>query len=536
MSVLSLRNLSVRYGAHQAIAGLSLEVAAGEIVGLIGESGSGKSTAALAAIGLLPDRASVEGAAILDGHDWATLDAVRGDALRGRVAGMIFQEPLTALNPIMSIGAQVAEAVRQSSGLAGRAARAEARTLLARVGLDPDRVPPGRFPHQLSGGQRQRVGIAMAIAGKPKLLIADEPTTALDVTTQAQVMDLIVRLVREEGMGLLLVSHDLGLVGQVADRIAVMRAGELVEQGTARAVLTDPRAAYTVGLLEKAGHRPLRAHDIGPAETPVLAVSGLLRTYPGQRLGMWRRSAPLRAVDDISFHVAAGETVGIVGESGSGKSSLLRCILGLDQPQAGQVLLAGQSVHAAHGAVLRAVRRQMQAVFQDPAGSFNPRQRVETIVAEPLHLLDPPPTGALRRARVEQALVRVGLLPADAERYPHQFSGGQRQRIALARALIVEPRLVVLDEAVSALDVSIRAEILDLMARLSAELGLAYLFVSHDLSVMRAVTDRVLVIQQGRIVEQGPTALVLSAPQHPYTAQLLAATPELDRVVAGLAE
>jgi peptide/nickel transport system ATP-binding protein len=532
MSILSLQALSIRYGDQQALENLSLAVAEGEIVGLIGESGSGKSTTALAAMGLLPEGASVTGKRLLGGRDWAGLSPRQGDALRGRVAGMIFQEPLTALNPIMRIGVQVAEAVRQGRGLQARAARVEATALLERVGLDPAVIAPDRYPHQLSGGQRQRVGIAIAIAGKPRLLIADEPTTALDVTTQAQVMDLIVRLVREEGMGLLLVSHDLALVGQVADRIAVLKQGMLVEEGTARAVLTCPQATYTSSLLEKAWHQPLRDNDVGHAQAPVLSVEGLCRAHPDHRLSLWKHSLPVRAVEDVSFTVAVGETVGIVGESGSGKTSLLRCVLGLDRPDAGHVLIGGQDVHRARGRELRALRRRVQAVFQDPSGSFNPRHRVETIVSEPLHLLDEPIAAAERQDRVAKVLAQVGLSPAAAARYPHQFSGGQRQRIALARALIVEPALVVLDEAVSALDVSIRAEILDLLARLSAELGLSYLFVSHDLPVMRSVTDRVLVMKQGRIVEQGPTADVLTAPQHPYTAQLLAATPDLDKVIA----
>ncbi|MDG5496051.1 ABC transporter ATP-binding protein [Niveispirillum sp. BGYR6] len=527
MTILSFQNAGIHYGDRVALSGFNLDIAPGQIVGLIGESGSGKSSAALAAMGLLPDGVVLSGRVLLNGQDWATLTPAQGDRLRGRVAGMIFQEPLTALNPILSIGAQVAEAVRTARGLGRRAAWDGALGLLDRVGLDPAQFSPHRFPHQLSGGQRQRVGIAIAIAGGPKLLIADEPTTALDVTTQAQVMDLIVRLVREEGMGLLLVSHDLGLVGQVADHIAVLKDGQLVEQGPAEAVLTRPAAPYTRSLLERARHQPLRSPAIDRARPPILSVSGLSRVYPGTRQGLFRRGEPVRAVADVSFDIAPGETLGVVGESGSGKSSLLRCVLGLDLPQAGQILLDGQPLHGRTAPEQRALRRQMQAVFQDPAGSFNPRQRVETIVAEPLHLLDKPLTAADRRQRVEKVLERVGLSAADATRYPHQFSGGQRQRIALARALIVEPRLVVLDEAVSALDVSIRADILDLLARLSAELGLAYLFVSHDLSVMRAITDRVLVIRQGRIVEQGPTAKVLSAPVHPYTAQLLAATPQL---------
>jgi peptide/nickel transport system ATP-binding protein len=525
MTLLRIEHLGVRYGDRAALAGLSLDVAAGEIVGLVGESGSGKSTAALATIGLLPGSATTTGRIQLDGIDVAA-------DMRGGAIGMVFQEPMTALNPIMTIGAQVAETIRLHKRIGRREAAAAAAQTLLRVGLSPDRAPPGRYPHQLSGGQRQRVAIAIAIAAGPQLLIADEPTTALDVTTQAHILELLVGLVRQDGMGLLLVSHDLGVVAQVADRIVVMKDGGAVEHGATLPVLTAPDHAYTRNLLAKARHVPVR-HDIVSADAaPVLDVRDLGRSYPGARRG-WRRGTPLRAVDGVSFTVRPGETVGIVGESGSGKTTLLRTVLGLDRPQSGEVLLQGQPLHASRGPALRQLRRQMQAVFQDPQGSFDPRQRVGQIVAEPLHLLDTPLTQSERDRRIAAALEQVGLSAADADRHPHEFSGGQRQRIAIARALIVEPALVVLDEAVSALDVSIRADILDLLAALSDRTGLAYLFVSHDLSVMKAVTDRLLVIHDGRIVEQGPTAALLAAPEHPYTAELVAATPDLDRVLAG---
>ena len=343
-------------------------------------------------------------------------------------------------------------------------------------------------------------------------------------------MALLRGLVADEGMGLLFVSHDLALVAENAARIVVMKDGRLIESGPAGMVLREPRETYTRALLGKARHAPARTTRLDPDAPPLLEVEAVSRTYAGARRG-FGRAPDKQAVIDASFVIRRGETVGLVGESGSGKSTLLRTVLALDAPQAGEVRLLGQSLSHARGAGLRNLRRQVQAVFQDPSGSFDPRHRVERIVAEPLHLLDTPPTWLERRKRIEAALEQVGLGAGTADRYPHEFSGGQRQRIAIARALIVEPALVVLDEAVSALDVSIRADILDLLAALSDRLGLAYLFVSHDLTVMRAVTDRLLVMQAGRIVEQGSTAEVIAAPKHPYTAALLAATPDLDRAL-----
>ncbi|WCT75201.1 ABC transporter ATP-binding protein [Sphingomonas naphthae] len=516
MTLLAFDRVSVRYDGRIALDALSFAIAPGEIVGLIGESGSGKSTAALAAIDLLPDRAAQAGTV----HRAADAPF-----------GMIFQEPMSALNPLMTIGAQVAEAVRARAPTGRRAARAEAARLLDRVGLPTDRVPPARYPHQLSGGQRQRVGIAIALAGNPRLLIADEPTTALDATTQARIVALLVELSRERGMALLLVSHDLALVGEVSDRIVVLKDGALVEQGAAADVLGHPTMAYTRALIGSATDMPPRSAPRASSAVPLLEVRGVGRRYPARPTG-WRRAAPVTALDDVGFQVMPGETVGVVGESGSGKSTLLRLVLGLDRPDTGDILLGGQPIAGARGAALRRARRTVQAVFQDPGGSLDPRQTVETIVAEPLHLLDTRPTPADRSARVGAALAQVGLDPAAADRHPHQFSGGQRQRIAIARALILGSPLVVLDEAVSALDMSVRAEILGLLCRLSDERGIAFLFVSHDLGAMRAIADRLVVMEGGRIVEQGPAADILGAPAHPYTRALIAATPDLGRVIA----
>jgi peptide/nickel transport system ATP-binding protein len=522
-AVLALRDLTVRYGGHVALDRVSLDVAAGEVVGLIGESGSGKSTVGLAAIDLLPDDARRDGAVLVAGQDARDLSERARDARRGGTVGMIFQEPMSALNPVMTIGAQVAEAVRLHRRVGRRAAAAEAAALLVRTGLDPAHVPPTRYPHQLSGGQRQRVGIAIAIAGRPRLLVADEPTTALDVPTQARVIALLVELVRERDMGLLLVSHDVALVAQVADRIAVLKDGVLVEQGATMDVLTAPNAAYTRQLLAHA--RPIAPfRDATRPDAPVIAeVRAISRRIP---------ATGRTILDHVSLAVAAGEVVGVVGESGSGKTTLLRNLLALDHPDAGTVLIRNIPFHQSTGDTRRALRRDVQAVFQDPVGSFDPRHTVARILAEPLYLLDDSLEMVERDRRVDRALEQVGLRAADKHRYPHQFSGGQRQRIGIARALILHPALVVLDEAVSALDATTRGEILALLARLSAEQGIAYLFVSHDLSVMRAIADRLIVLRDGRVVEHGPTARVLDAPADPYTRELIAATPDLDRVIA----
>jgi peptide/nickel transport system ATP-binding protein len=535
MSLLRIEDLRLDIGGTPVLKGVSLELAAGEILGLVGESGSGKSMTALSILRLLPAGAGISGSIRLEGEELTALPETRMRQVRGAQVGVVFQEPMTALNPLMTIGDQVAEAIALHRRVGRAEARKAAAAALERAGLPNDRFPLDRYPHELSGGQRQRVAIAIATALRPKLLIADEPTTALDVTTQAQILVLLKTLAREEGAGLILITHDLAVVAETADRVAIMQDGEIVEQGATRALFRNLTHPYAQKLARNAvlapAPPPMRASEGGP----VLEARQVVRTYAAPGLGPWRRGAPFRAVDGVSLSIRPGETVGLVGESGSGKSTLLRAVLGLEKLQGGEVRVDARLFPPASPAEARLLRRKVQAVFQDPYGSFDPRWRVEDLIAEPFHLMETPPTGAERRERVQAMLHRVGLPVDAAGRYPHQFSGGQRQRIAIARALITEPRLVVLDEAVSALDVTVRAQILELLAELSRELDVAYLFVTHDLGVVRAICHRVLVMQAGRIVEEGATEQVFGAPQHAYTRTLLAATPDLARALAARA-
>ncbi|MGM0584161.1 MAG: ABC transporter ATP-binding protein [Pseudomonadota bacterium] len=521
MSLLEIENLNLEIARLPILRDVSLSIEAGEVLGLVGESGSGKSMTALSVMRLLPEAARLAGSIRLDGEELTGLSERAMCAVRGGRIGMVFQEPMTALNPVKTIGEQVAEVIRVHDA-AGDPLR-KAKEALARAGLPPDEFPPDRHPHDLSGGQRQRVVIAMATALRPRLLIADEPSTALDVTTQAVILDLLRRLAREDNAGLMMITHDLAVVAEMADRIAIMQEGRVVESGETVGLFRRMAHPYTRSLFAASTHRPAR-HGRPPGEE-VLKVENAARDYRLPRRRLLGPRPVFRAVDGVGFSIRAGENVGLVGESGCGKSTLSRAILGLEPLQAGRIELSGRPFGP--GAP-PAARRDVQVVFQDPYGSFDPRWRVADLVAEPFHTLDPRPSRAERRRRVEQMLERVGLFAADAEKYPHEFSGGQRQRIAIARALITEPKLVVLDEAVSALDVSVRARILDLLAELSERMYVSYLFISHDLHVVRAITDRVLVMQAGRIVEEGETERVFSAPEHPYTRSLLAATPDLE--------
>jgi peptide/nickel transport system ATP-binding protein len=460
--VLAWDRVGVRYGKRRALTEFSLELVAGEVVALIGETGSGKSSAALAALGLLPEGAQCEGQV----------------TQHGRVA-MVFQEPLLALDPLMRVDRQVVEAVR-----APRAgARDRALQTLADVGLNPATIAR-RYPHELSGGQRQRVGIAMALAGDPAVLIADEPTSALDPQTTAQVVELLVAAARSRGMALLLVTHDLALARAHADRLVLLDAGRVVEQGPLPQALRLPSMAALMAQIE---HAPDRAVMPGTC-APVLTVRGLVHGY-----------GPQRVLGGIDLDIRAGEIVGLVGPSGEGKSTLLRLLLGLETPQAGTVMIAGHDIHRARGTALRDVRRQVQAVFQDPGASLDPQWPVERIVAEPLGLWPEPLSRTALRQRVRDALARVGLEGDMAGRYPGGFSGGQRQRIALARALVVEPALIVLDEATSALDAAVRADMLDLLAGL-ADSGIAFLFATHDHAMIAGLADRVWRLSDGRLL------------------------------------
>jgi peptide/nickel transport system ATP-binding protein len=525
--LLEVIDLSVAIGAARILKNVSLEVRAGEILGLVGASGSGKSMTALSIMRLLPPSAASTGITRLNGAILSSKSEKQMQAIRGRDIGMVFQEPMSALNPLMRIGDQVAETVRVHRQLAGAEALGLARETLDLVGLPGEQGALDRLPYELSGGQRQRVAIAMAMVLSPQFLIADEPTTALDVITQAQVLRLLQGLVRTRNMGMILVTHDLAVIAQLADRVAVMHQGEIVEQAAAAEILRRPRNAYSAALLAASELQPKCAAPQPNSTAAVLQVRGIVREYPRRRSSLWHPRAPLRAVDGVSLSVHAGETVGLVGESGSGKSSLLRVILALERAQAGEVSLLGETLSGASGATLSRLRRSIQVVLQDPYGSFDPRWTVEQLIGEPFFLLSPPPSNVERRRKVALVLEQVGLSPADAQRLPREFSGGERQRIAIARALITEPAVIAFDEAVSALDVLIRAQVLALLADLAERLKVAYLFVSHDLQVVRAIADRVYVMQQGRIVEEGSAAAVFNAPRHAYTQALVAASPKL---------
>jgi peptide/nickel transport system ATP-binding protein len=528
---LAVRSLTVRLGGNTLLDDVSFEIEAGEVYGLVGQSGSGKSMTALALLGLLPAGARADGSVTLDGVELLDDGAGAVGRARGRAIGMVFQEPATALNPLMTIGEQVAEVICLHLNASRRDARQQATDLLGRVGLAEPAVPASRYPHELSGGQRQRVAIAIAIAARPALLVADEPTTALDVTTQAQILALLRQLAAEDGMATLLISHDLAVVAETVQRLAILQQGRIVEHGEVGVVLGTPSAPYTRGLVRDACPvaRPPR---LAPPGAPLLRAEGLVRDYRLPRTRFFGPAPVRRAVDDISLTIAAGERVGLVGESGSGKSTLVRLLLGLERPDGGRIEIAGAALDDRRERQWRAQRRCVQIVFQDPVGSLNPRHSIGRIVAEPLHLDETRPSAAQVRRRVGAALAAVGLGSVRLEALPRQFSGGQRQRIAIARAIVLDPQLLVLDEAVSALDATTRTQVLELLDRLWRERGLGYLFVSHDLAVIRAVAERVLVLQGGRVVEAGETDRILDRPEHPYTRALVAATPLLERALA----
>ena len=517
MPLLEVDGLTVAFGARSVVSGASFTLDRGETLALVGESGSGKSLTALSVLRLLPSGATPTGTVVLDGQEMLTAEGTSLARARGGTAGMIFQEPMTSLNPLHRVGRQVAEAI----ALHGRRpARGAVAALLARVGFPDAEARLDAYPHQLSGGQRQRVMIAMALANDPALLIADEPTTALDVTIQAGILDLLAQERRRRGLALLLISHDLNVVRRVADRVAVMKDGHIVEQGAAADIFARPQHPYTRMLIEaepRGAPAPFPAGAPNAAELHDLGVS-----FPVRRGVLRRTVGAVRAVDGVSLHVARGETLGLVGESGSGKSTIGLALLRL-QPATGRIVVLGDDISAWPESRVRPLRRRMQVVFQDPFGSLSPRLSVADIVAEGLLVHEPGLSRADRATRVAAALSEVGLAPDSADRYPHEFSGGQRQRIAIARAMVLKPELVVLDEPTSALDRSVQGQIVDLLRGLQAKHGLAYLFISHDLAVVRAMAHRVAVLQHGRVVEEGPVDTIFRAPQTAYTKALMAA-------------
>ncbi|MFJ9056736.1 dipeptide ABC transporter ATP-binding protein [Streptomyces sp. NPDC102409] len=525
--LVQVEDLTVDFGDVRAVDGLSFTLEAGAALGVVGESGSGKSASASALLGLHRGTgARVTGTVRVAGTDVGAADEAGLRALRGAKAAMVFQDPLSSLDPYYAVGDQIAEVYRVHNSVSRRAARARAVEVLDRVGI-PDAARRARSrPHEFSGGMRQRALIAMALACEPRLIVADEPTTALDVTVQAQILDLLHDLRRETGMGLLLVTHDVGVAAESVDDILVMRHGRAVERGPVAEVLGAPREPYTRELLasvpridEKRAHVP-GPRAASPDAAPLLEAVGLRREFG-------RGAGRVTAVDGVSLTVHAGETLGIVGESGSGKTTLGRMLVRLLDPTDGGLRYGGREIGSLPEREIRPFRRELQMVFQDPVASLNPRRSIGESVADPLRAAGETDESRIRD-RVRELLERVGLDAGRYERHPHEFSGGQRQRIGIARALAAEPRLIVCDEPVSALDVTTQAQVISLLAELQRELGIGLVFIAHDLAVVRQVSDRVAVMRQGRIVEQGAVDEVYGSPRDPYTKQLLAAVPALD--------
>jgi microcin C transport system ATP-binding protein len=536
--LLAIDDLCVSFGhgaaAVEAVRGISFSVEKGETVALVGESGSGKSVTALSIMRLLPYPHAwhPRGAIRFAGQDVLKLPPAAMRALRGDRMAMIFQEPLTSLNPLHSIERQIAETLILHRGLSRAAARARVIELLHLVGLPEAQARLSALPHEFSGGQQQRVMIAMALANDPDLLIADEPTTALDVTIQAQILKLLKDLQARLGMALLLITHDLGIVRKVADRVCVMNAGRIVEQGRSKTVFALPSHPYTRQLL--AAEPRGRAEPAAEPARELLAAEDLRVWFPIKR-GVFRRTVDhVKAVDGLSLTLKRGQTLGVVGESGSGKSTLGRALIRLIASR-GSIRFDGEELQGLGWSALRPLRRRMQIVFQDPFGSLSPRLSVGEIVGEGLGIHRIGGTAAERRALIAATLTEVGLDPATQDRYPHEFSGGQRQRIAIARALILKPDLIVLDEPTSALDVSVQAQIVELLKALQRAHGLAYLFISHDLRVVRALAHDILVMREGRTVEYGPTERLFAAPESAYTRALMAAAFDLETVEAAAA-
>ena len=526
-AVLQIQDLNVAFSQDgrqvDAVRGVSFEVARGEVVALVGESGSGKSVTAMSSVALLGANAKVTGSIRYNGQQMVGATADLLQQVRGNEISFIFQEPMTSLNPLHTIEKQLRESIELHQdplhSLTGAEIEARIIALLERVGLPDPASRLGAYPHQLSGGQRQRVMIAMALANGPELLIADEPTTALDVTIQAQILDLLMLLKQQDGMGMLFITHDLGIVRQIADRVCVMQDGKIVETGPTKDIFNAPQHSYTQKLL--------KAHSVGapqpfdPSASVIAEAKNAKIWFPIQRGLLKRTVGYVKAVNDVSLTLRAGETIGIVGESGSGKSTLAMAIMRLISFQ-GKIAFDGRDIGALKTRDLRALRKDMQIVFQDPYGSLSPRMTCAQIIAEGLGVHGTP-SGRSQEDLVEEILQEVGLDPEMQHRYPHEFSGGQRQRIAIARAMVMRPKLVVLDEPTSALDMTVQVQIVDLLRNLQKAHGLAYLFISHDLRVVRAMSHSVIVMKEGDVVEHGPVSDVFEAPKTQYTRGLMAA-------------
>lgn len=534
--LLQVKDLSVDFkvegGQSHAVKNISFELNAGETLAIVGESGSGKSVTALSILQLLPypTASHPSGSIIYRGQELLGADETTMHAARGNQISMIFQEPMTALNPLHVVEHQVGEVLSLHKNMNPHRARARILELLDLVGIQEPAKRLGAYPHQLSGGQRQRVMIAMALANEPDILIADEPTTALDVTIQAQILALLKDLQAKLGMAMILITHDLGIVRHMADRVAVMTGGEIVEQAAVEDVFDHPQTAYTVHLLSA---EPKARTTAAPEGTEVVMTAENLRVWFPIKAGIFRRTVDhVRAVDDISLEVREGHTVGVVGESGSGKTTLGLALLRLISSQ-GAIRFHGQRIEKLRGKILRPLRRQMQVVFQDPFSSLSPRMSIAQIIEEGLLVHEKGGGYDQRRALIANALEEVGLEPGAMDRFPHEFSGGQRQRVAIARALVLQPRFMVLDEPTSALDVSVQAQIIDLLRDLQQRHRLAYLFISHDLKVVRALADEVIVLRNGKVMEQGPAAQIFDDPQTDYTKALMAAAFELQATESG---
>ncbi len=527
MNILDVRNLKVSFRQEgrlvQAVKGVSFHIERGETVALVGESGSGKSVTALSTVSLLGESAMVEGSVKYEGKEMVGADDKHLRDVRGNDISFIFQEPMTSLNPLHTLEKQLSESITLHQGITGVEVRSRVVELLHKVGIrDPeDRL--GSYPHQLSGGQRQRVMIAMALANKPELLIADEPTTALDVTIQAQILELLAELKQAEDMSLLFITHDLGIVRKFADRVCVMKNGEIVEQGKTAEIFANPQHPYTQMLL--AAESTGAPDPVAENAEEIARTDNLKIWFPIQRGFLKRTVGHVKAVNDASVAVRAGETIGIVGESGSGKTTLALAIMRLIQSEGG-ITYRGQDVRGWSTRQLRSLRSEMQIVFQDPFGSLSPRMTCEQIIAEGLQVHGSPDNRSHRDV-VAEIMEEVGLDPAMMHRYPHEFSGGQRQRIAIARAMVLRPRLVVLDEPTSALDMTVQVQIVDLLRNLQRKYDLAYLFISHDLKVVRAMSHKVIVMKQGDVVEYGTAEEIFANPREDYTRTLMAASFDL---------